>query len=129
VTSGGFDGDLARVRQELRDLAATTGGEPPEGYGEDADGMVAVTAVNGRLSSVELNPRALRLPSEDLAEAFAAAANAALADMESKYQVPAYPSFDPGRLDAQLAEVEEQSARQMREYRQTIDDALRQLGS
>jgi DNA-binding protein YbaB len=129
VNSSGFDGELARVRQELRDLAATTDGEPPEGYGEAAEGMIAVTAVNGRLSSVELNPRVLRMASEELAEAFAAAVNAALADMESKYRVPAYPSFDPGRLDAQLAEVEEQSARQMREYRQTIDDALRQLGS
>lgn len=128
VTSSGFDGELDRVRRELRDLAATTEGEPPEGYGEAAEGMVVVTAVNGRLSSVELNPRALRLASHELAEAFAAAANAALTDMESRYAVPAYPSFDPGRLDAQLAEIQEQSARQKREYQQTIDDALRQLG-
>jgi DNA-binding protein YbaB len=130
--SGDFGAGLERARQELRELVATASGleaERPEGYGEAADGMVQVTVVDGRLSNVELNPRALRLASHDLAAAITEAANAALADLESKYPVPSYPTVNVEALEAELAQAQAQSARQMREYQQTIDEALRQIGS
>src|SRR5512138_2008427 len=76
-----FDVGLTELRRELHDLAdaaRTADGEPLQGHGEAADGMVRVTAVEGRLSIVDLNPRVMRLASQELAEAFAEAANAAL---------------------------------------------------
>jgi hypothetical protein len=124
------DGGLAKVRRELHALAESArqaGAEPPEGRGEGADGMVKVTAVDGRISTVELNPKAMRMASQDLAEAFTTAANAALADLASKFPVPDVTMIDPAALEAQLADLEQQGHIQMRRYQQTIDDALRQL--
>jgi hypothetical protein len=125
------DGGLEQLRRELHDLAAAApgaDGEPVEGYGEAAEGLVRVVVENGRLTIVELDPRVMRLGAADLAEAFVAAANDALADLESKYPAMAYPAIDPAALEAQLAEVQEQSVRQMRQYNQSINDALRLLG-
>jgi hypothetical protein len=69
------------------------------------------------------------LASQDLAEAFTAAANQALADLESKYPVASYPTVDLAALEGQLAQVQEQSEYQMRQYNQSINEALRHLGS
>jgi DNA-binding protein YbaB len=125
------DGGLAQARRELHALAEAArqaAAEPPEGRGEAADGMVKVTARDGRISTVELNPKAMRMASQDLAEAVTKAANAALDDLATKFPaVAAGPTIDPARLDAELAEVEQQSIMAMRRYQQTIDDALRQL--
>jgi DNA-binding protein YbaB len=131
VASEEFDLGLEQARQQMRDLvAASTGpdGQPPEGYGEAANGMVRVAVAGGRISNVELDPRVMRLPSEALAEAFAEAANAALADLASKVPALAAPPIDLATAERQLAEAQEQSARQLRRYEQTISDALAQLG-
>jgi hypothetical protein len=115
----------------MRDLvAASTGpdGEPPAGYGEAANGMVRVSVAGGRISNVELDPRVMRLPSEALAEAFAEATNAALADLASRFPAVAAPPVDLATVERQLAEAQEQSARQLRRYEQTISEALSQLG-
>lgn len=120
-----FEDMLSKAQQEMRQLAEAAGdGEPPEGLGTAADGLMTVTAVNGRISAVTIDPRAMRLPSQDLAEAFAEAANAALTDLESKYPVPSFPPIDPARLEAQLAEAQELGTRQMRQYLQNITDAM-----
>jgi DNA-binding protein YbaB len=126
-----FDSQLAQARQELQQLAnAATGtdGSPPEGHGEAADGMVRVTAVDGRLSAVELDARAMRLASHELAQAFTEAANAALTDLTSRYPTTSYPDVDLGALEKQLAEAQQQAAVQMRRYEQSIAEALRQAG-
>ena len=126
-----FDFGLDEVRRQMRDLvAASTGpdGEPFEGYGEAADGMVRVAATGGRIATVELNPRVMRLPSEELGEAFVEAANAALADLASKYPAVAAPPVDLAAVERQLAEAQEQGARQLGRYEQTINEALSQLG-
>jgi DNA-binding protein YbaB len=131
VASEEFDFGLEQARQHMRDLvAASTGpdGEPLEGYGEAANGMVQVTVAGGRISAVELNPRVMRLPSEELAEAFVEAANAALADLAAKYPAVAAPPVDLAAVERQLAEAQEQSAMQLRRYEQTISEALAQLG-
>jgi hypothetical protein len=131
VASEEFDFGLEEARRQMRDLvAASTGpdGEAPEGYGEAASGMVRVVAAGGRISNVELNPRVMRLPSEELAEAIAEAANAALADLASKYPAVTAQPVDLATAERQLAEAQEQSARQLRRYEQTISDALAQLG-
>lgn len=131
MVSDEFDSQLAQVRQELQELAdsaTSADGAQPEGHGEAAEGMVRVTAVNGRLIAVELNSQVMRLPSHELAEAFAEAANAALADLESKYPMSSYAAVDLGALEAQLAEAQQQAHVQMRRYDQSIAEALRLAG-
>jgi len=126
-----FDFGLEEARQELRRLAtAATGpeGQPPEGHGEAANGMVRVTVAGGRLSTVELNPRVMRLPSEELAEAFVEAANAALTDLAAQSPTVGAPTADLATLEAQLDEAHQQGVLQMRRYQQSIDDALSRLG-
>ena len=132
MTADEFDGGLTALRKELHELANAAGnaeGEPPRGHGEAAEGMVRVTAAEGRLTAVELNSRVMRLASQDLAEAFAEAANAALADLEAKYPRTNYPAVDIATLETQLAEAQQQALLQMRRYDQSINDALRQSGS
>jgi DNA-binding protein YbaB len=131
VASDDFDFGLEQVRQQMRELAAAaTGpdGAPLEGYGEAANGMLRVTAAGGRLSLVELDPRVMRLPSEQLAEAFVQAANAALTDLAAKYPAITTPGADLDTMERQLAEAQQQGAQQLRRYEQTISDALAQLG-
>src|SRR5687767_7944216 len=98
-----FDLELDRARRELRELAAASTGPdglPHEGYGEAAGGMVRARAVEGRLSAVELDPKAMRMASQDLAEAITAAANAALTDLGSKFPATSIPTFDLEKLEA-----------------------------
>jgi hypothetical protein len=131
VNADGFDLGLTELRKELHELAnaaTNADGEPLQGYGEAADGMVRVTAVEGRLSTVDLNPRVMRLASQELAEAFAEAANAALADLASKFPQTTYPAVDIGTLETQLAEAQQQATLQIRRFDQTINDALRHSG-
>ena len=121
-----YDAGLSELRRELQELAAS--GDPPTGFGEAAEGMVRVTAVDGRVTAVDLNPRVMRMASEELAEYLATAVNAALADLAGKYPRGNLPTVDLGRLDDQLAEVQQQAAVSMRRYEQSIADALRQGG-
>jgi hypothetical protein len=126
MVSDGFDGGLAEARQELQqlaDAAAHLDREPPEGHGKAADGRVRVTA-----AGVDLDPRAMRLPSTDLAAAIMEASNAALDDLAAKYPAMAYPTVDLATLDAQLGEVQQQGLMQLRRYTQSISDAVRRIG-
>jgi hypothetical protein len=84
---------LARAVSATEQLGAapTPDGEPVEGEGEGsaADGQVVARAVlPGRIGGLTLDPRAMRLASQDLAEAVVSAVNAALADLRDK-AVPA----------------------------------------
>jgi hypothetical protein len=72
---------------------------------------------------VELDPRAMRLPTAELAAAFAEAANAALTDLESKYPAVAMPAIDLEALQQQLTEAEDQGLRQMRRYLDEISES------
>jgi hypothetical protein len=120
--------ELRRELHELANAAVDADGAPLQGHGEAADGLVRVVAVEGRLSAVELNPRVMRLASPELAEAFAEAANAALADLAAKFPRTAYPAVDLGNLETQLAEAQQQATLQLRRFDQTINDALRLTG-
>ena len=129
MTAGDYDGGLAQAVEEMRRLAeATERGEPPAGHGQAADGMVTVTASGGRLTNVEISPKAMRLPSQELAEALTSAVNAALADLESKYPALPVPPIDAAKLEAQLAEAHDQGLLAMRRYTDSIADSLARFG-
>jgi DNA-binding protein YbaB len=145
-SSGEFDRMLSEARSALESLrtgradpsgaAATAaapedaGGEPAEGVGEAADGKVRVTAgPGGLLKSVELDPRALRLGSEELAEQVMAAVNAALTDLRSAAAgAAAAQAVDPAGLANALHELQDRSVRQMEMISQAFNDALSRLG-
>jgi len=121
-----FDGALTRAREALHSLANTTGSgddEPARGLGEGADGLIRVVAEGGRLCSVEIDPRAMRLPAEDLAGEFREAANAALAALAST--VPTI--SDPAALAKQLEELQDYSVRQMASYTQSVNEVLERM--
>jgi hypothetical protein len=130
-SSDDLERDLSEARQMLRDLRANPGrptdGEPVQGTGEAADGMVRVVAEGGKISKVELNPRVMRLASESLAEELAKAVNAALADLASKAVAEVSPLGDPAVLEAKLAELQDQSVRQMARYSQSLSEMLARL--
>jgi hypothetical protein len=113
---------LAKVQQEIADLVEENS-QPREGFGSAAEGMVRVAVHSGRVSAVEIDPKAMRLPSADLAAAFTEATNAALADLESKYPAVAMPVVDLAELQQQLSQAEDQGLRSMRRYLDEISQA------
>jgi hypothetical protein len=130
-----FSAALAEARSLLNSLrtngTSTDGAEPDtepvEGSGQGLDGLIQVTARAGRVAQIRLDPRAMRLPSQTLAEEFQNAANAALADLESKAVAQDAITFDPQALSARLAEVQDMSVRQMERYTTSISDVLARL--
>lgn len=128
-----FSAALAQARQLLDTLRSEGAGvepgdsEPASGNGQALDGLIQVTAQAGRVTEIQLDPRAMRLPSQTLAEELLAATNAALADLESKAAAQDAITFDPQALSAQLAEVQDMSVRQMERYTTSISDVLARL--
>ncbi len=104
--------------------AGGTNHESPAGRGEAADGQIQATATRGRVESLELNPRLLRLSGEQLAEYVAAAIDAALD--EARGQAPAAdgPPVDPSVLAARLGEVHDQSLRTVQMITQALGEAV-----
>lgn len=84
--------DLDRIAKETRGTMrrleeATASLTAVRGEGEAAEGLVrAVVDNTGALVTTSLSPRAMRLPSETLAEAFTAAVRAAQDDARRKTQ-------------------------------------------
>jgi DNA-binding protein YbaB len=128
-----FSAALAQARQLLDNLRSEGAGaepgdsEPASGNGQALDGLIQVTARAGRVTEIQLDPRAMRLPSQTLAEELLAATNAALADLESKAAAQDAITFDPQALSARLAEVQDMSVRQMERYTTSISDVLARL--
>jgi hypothetical protein len=117
--------ELTRLQQE----SSRTGPEPtatpaPAGTGEALDGKVEVTVSGGRISDVRLDPRAMRVPSQELAAAFRDAANAAIADQNTQLTAgtPDVPSVD--RLAQTLEEISAESVRTMEASAQGVRDAI-----
>jgi len=135
--------DLDQVLTQARELLASAragqppadgAGEPVTGTGESAEGRVrAVATTGGRLARVELDPRALRMPSEELAGHLVTAVNAALdalaqaaAGQAGSADVAA--PVDTAALAEQLRQVQEDGVRRMAAFTQGISAAMAQLG-
>ncbi|MET9022143.1 YbaB/EbfC family nucleoid-associated protein [Actinopolymorpha sp. NPDC004070] len=120
---GRLQEQLARARQASApddpDAASA-----PAGTGEVLDGRLRVTLTAGRVSAVHLDPRALRLPSEDLAAAIQEAVNAAI-DAHNEQATAGLPGVPPlAELSRTLDEVTDASRRAMAQSAQAMREAL-----
>jgi hypothetical protein len=117
--------ELTRVQQESSRTGPETEAAPsPTGTGEALDGKVEVMVSGGRITDVRLDPRAMRVPSQELAAAFRDAANAAIAAQNSQVTAgtPTVPSID--RLAQTLDEITAESVRTMEASAQGVRDAI-----
>ncbi|MFI0450848.1 YbaB/EbfC family nucleoid-associated protein [Actinomadura sp. 6N118] len=107
------------------------GGEPIEGVGLAADGRVRATVVaGGRLKSVDMDPRAMRLASAELGEQIVVAVNAALDDLRTKAAAaPTDEVVDTAALGKQVEEIQNQSLRQMELITQALNDTISKIGN
>jgi DNA-binding protein YbaB len=125
-----FDQMLTRSRELLRSMQSRPAGDAPEveGEGEAAGGLVRVVAADGRLSSVELDPRVMRMPSAELAEQVLTAANAALDLAAARAPVgDGAGVVDPRALAEEVAEIQDQGVRQMAAISRAISAAVAQM--
>lgn len=128
--------DFAQLLQESRRALAelrtdpTKGhtdetGEPRRGTGATADQLIRADVVSGgRVEKLHIDPRALRMGAEALAEQVAVAVNAAMDDLRSKSTASELPTVDLESLSDQLLEVQDQSVRRMSMFVDGLDDAL-----
>jgi DNA-binding protein YbaB len=135
VTPADFDRLMDQTRAALRELRngnlTDTDDEATEeivGEGEAADGRIrAAAGIGGVVNSIELDPRALRLPSDELGEQIVVAVNAALEDLKAKVAESAgtaLQGFDPEALAEQMLELQDQSVRQMSQFTAGMEEML-----
>jgi DNA-binding protein YbaB len=123
--------DALTALRPLADQSPTDEGEPTEpirGVGAALDGFVRVTVKpGGQVESVQLNPRVMRSDSESIAEAFVAATNAALADLQQKIGAVLPAMADQHQMLERLQEFQTQSVAQMQRYLKAITDVQDQI--
>ncbi|MER7213581.1 YbaB/EbfC family nucleoid-associated protein [Streptosporangium sp. NPDC000239] len=122
-----FDDMLA---ESIRSLSSPENqGDPLQGSGRAADGQVGVlVGPDGRLAALNLNPRVMRMASEDLAREILTAVNAALDDLRANIpglDPAAIP--DPGRLAESLEDVHADVTRRLDEFASGIESTVRRL--
>lgn len=128
-----FDRMLTETRGLLDQIrsgqARPPDAERAEGRGEAAGGKVRVVAgTGGELTSVELDPRVMRMPSEELAEELRSAVNAALRELRSRSQATGT-AIDPDVLAERLREAQDRGLRQMAVFTQTLNELMTQIGT
>lgn len=123
-----FEEQLAQARAALREVGKSiTLTERSESVAEAADGQIRVTlGTDGRVSAIEINPRALREGADYLAEELRVAVNAAL-DGQATEAAPADSMPDLAAITATVERLQDQSLRQMREISQAISETMRKL--
>ena len=131
LTGEGLDQLLSSARQALE--AARTGGsssaEPVQAVGTagDDEQIRATVRTPGQLTSLELDPRVMRLPSAELAEQIMLAINRALTELRN--QAVATAAVDLDALNGQLQDLHQESIRQMERFTSAIDGAVSQIRS
>ncbi|MFG2006600.1 YbaB/EbfC family nucleoid-associated protein [Spirillospora sp. NPDC048911] len=130
----GGGGDKAAAAPGAAGSAAPARGDAPqvEGVGLAADGRVKATvSLGGRLKSVEMDPRAMRLASAALGEEIVVAVNAALDDLRTKAAAAAATgdTVDTAALGKQVEEIQNQSLRQMELITQALNDTISKIGN
>jgi DNA-binding protein YbaB len=95
-----------------------------EGTGTDADERVRAVAERARVKSLEIHPRAMGLPADDLADRGRTAVNAALDDLRSKLSSDVAPAMDAGALTEYLDEVQNEGLRTMNALTSALDQVM-----
>jgi DNA-binding protein YbaB len=108
-----FSGLLSQALSALDEFQSKPEtGEPAEGIGQAANGLViAKAAPPGRISELSLDAKALRMPSEWVAEEVMKAVNHALTDLNNKTDIPAG-KVDFSSLDEKLQRIQADAGRQ-----------------
>jgi DNA-binding protein YbaB len=130
VDSSGLDRLLGQTMQALDQLRGAPAdgddgaeSEPVEGVGEAADGLIRAVAISGgQLSGLYVDPSALHMGANVLAQEIVYAVNAAMADLQEQV-ANAFGSPDLDALAGQLKEVQEESNRQMGMFLDALTDA------
>jgi len=126
VDPSGLSRLLADTMAALGDFQQRSG-EPPTGEGSGADGLITVhTALPGRVTGIALDPRAMRLTSDRLADELTSAVNAALADLQARAGVPGG-AADFGALGDRLREIQETTGRQLTAMTTSLVEAQEML--
>ena len=119
--------DTRRLIESMRTSAPNEEGEPPRGVGTAMDGAIRCTAeLPGLVTSLEFDPTVMRSSSRDLAHHVAEAVNAALADLRGQVAGAAAP-VDPKALSAQVAQLQDESIRQMERFTSAIGQAIERI--
>ncbi|MFE0156446.1 YbaB/EbfC family nucleoid-associated protein [Nonomuraea sp. NPDC059007] len=97
-----------------------------QGDGAAADGQVrAVAGPDGRLHELRLNPRVMRMASEDLAREILTAVNAALDDLRAN--VPGLEAADPRRLAETMGGTHDIVLGRLAEFADGVELVVRRL--
>jgi hypothetical protein len=128
----GIDELLAQTRRSLEAISTARAGDTDgesSGSGEALDGQVRASVTGGRLVSLTVEPRLMRLPSGDLCEQIMVAVNAALDDARAAPGADAASPapVDPQALASQLRGVQEQSLRQMSTFSTAMNELLARM--
>ncbi|GAA2615723.1 hypothetical protein GCM10010411_58450 [Actinomadura fulvescens] len=98
------------------------------GTGTADDERVRATAAGGRLVGLQLDPRTLRQPPDQLGAHIAAAANAALDDLRARAETAdTEQPPDPAALAQTLRDVQEQGLRQLELISQSLSEATARI--
>lgn len=116
--------DTRAMVDQLRTEKALPDHVPTEGHGDASEGRVRVTAQAGRIESITLEPRLLRLPPDEFGELVRDAVNAALADLGGR-SADAAP--DLAALSETLREVQNEGLRQMAVITDGIAEAMSKI--
>ncbi|MEV0198137.1 YbaB/EbfC family nucleoid-associated protein [Nonomuraea sp. NPDC050691] len=120
---------LAEALQELARTAKPRTDAALRGDGEAAHGQVrAVAGEDGRLRELHLNPRVMRMASEDLAREILVAVNAALDDLRAGMPgLEAAKSTDPQALAETLGGAHADVIRRLDEFADGVELVVRRL--
>lgn len=123
--------DTRRALEQMRPAAGAAAEQATEGRGtgEAAEGQVRATAmVGGRLESLQVDPRAMRLGSQALGEQIVIAVNAALDDLREQVgDTPVPGAADPAALAEQMRDLQQRSAHQMEMLSQGVTAAMARI--
>ncbi|MCG5212969.1 YbaB/EbfC family nucleoid-associated protein [Streptosporangium sp. KLBMP 9127] len=120
---------LAEAVQALARTAEPHADAALQGSGEAAGGQVrAVAGQDGRLRELHLNPRVMRMASEDLAREILAAVNTALDDLRASVPgLEAADLTDPQGLAETLGGVHADVMRRLDEFADGVELVARRL--
>jgi DNA-binding protein YbaB len=119
-----LDDTVAAFRQAAPDDADAARVAEARGEGSAADGQVKVVVKpGGRLESVTIDPRAMRLGSEAIGGHIVTATNAALDDLAGKVAAAAPAAVDTAQLMERLREIQVASVERLETFMRGISEA------